>query len=65
MPPDNVRPPPKPKPAATPSLLAARLMTEIHELLRDRHRGMRNHRVVYRVNDRGEQVISLVLPPQG
>ncbi len=62
--PDNVRPPRNPRQPDAPTLLAARIMTEVYELIRERHKTMRGHRVVYKTNDRGEHVISLVFPPQ-
>jgi hypothetical protein len=49
-----------------PSAFVAKVMTDLYEFVRDRHRTMRGHRIVYRRNDRGEAVISLVLPaPRG
>jgi hypothetical protein len=60
--PDDARPPQTPPQSEEKSLFAARIMTEIYELVRERHGGVKAHRIVYKVNDRGEQVISLVLP---
>ena len=52
----------RPAVGGSPTLLAAQLITEIHELLRDHHAALEGHRLVYRLNERGEPVISLVLP---
>jgi hypothetical protein len=45
-----------------PTLGARVLMNEIEQLARAKH--LVNHRVAYKMNERGEHVIALIFPPQ-
>ena len=45
-----------------PTLGARVLMTELEQLARAKR--LVGHRVVYKMNDRGEHVIALIFPPQ-